>query len=153
MQGWVQVPERDLWAAVVSQAADDINTKNYQSIEYDQAVSFFTASGEWATSRQGIADFMELHVNDIERLGRTTIAVRHACDGPPPAGRLRLEQPATGTVPVPCSALPVAETRHLLVPPLEPASSRNTESELSRKCRPARDRDWWVAKFMAKQEA
>jgi hypothetical protein len=145
------VQERDLWAAVVTQAADDINTESYRSVEYNQAVSFFTASGDWAKSRQAIADFMELHVNDIERLGRTTIAARHACDGPPPAERPHPKQPVAYTAPVQCPAPPVAETRHLLVPRLEPASSRNTE--LSRKCRPARDRNWWIAKFMAKHAA
>jgi hypothetical protein len=149
------VEERDLWAAVVSQAADDINTEDYRSVDYALAVSFFIASGEWAASRQAIADCIELHVSDIERLGRAAIAARHVRDGAPPAERPRPVrhpvQRVANSMPVHCPALPVARTKHPPMPRLEPASPRI--AKLPRKCQPTRDRNWWIAKFMAKHAA
>jgi hypothetical protein len=151
----MSVAERDLWAAVVSQAADDIRTEDYRSVEYAQAVSFFTAPGEWATSRQASADCMDLHVDDIKRLGRAVIAARHARDGAPPAEQPRpvrqSVQRAVYAPPVHRPTPPVVETKR--PPKLRPEPTSPRIAKLPRKHRPARDRNWWVAQFMAKQTA
>jgi hypothetical protein len=76
--------ERNLWIAVALQAANDINTEDYTSMDYDAAVSFFTAPGEWAESRQHIADCIGRHPEELTRMGRAAIAARHLREPPTP---------------------------------------------------------------------
>jgi hypothetical protein len=75
---------RSLWVQVVLQASDDIDTGNDQSRDYHEAVAFFTHDGQWGRSRQEIADRIDLHPDDLKRLGRAVIKARHARDGVPP---------------------------------------------------------------------
>jgi hypothetical protein len=75
---------RSLWVQVVLQARDDIDTKHYRSHVYHEAVAFFTHDGPWGQSRQEIADRIDLHRDDLKRLGRAAIKARHARDGAPP---------------------------------------------------------------------
>jgi hypothetical protein len=75
---------RSLWIQVVLQARDDIDTEHYLSHDYHQAVAFFTHDGLWGQSRQEIADRIDLHPDDLERLGQVAIKARHARDGVPP---------------------------------------------------------------------
>lgn len=67
---------RDLWSAVVLQAKEDILTAPLNSIEYDQAVAFFTSGGEWSKVRISVGDFLELHHDDLVRCGRRCIDER-----------------------------------------------------------------------------
>jgi hypothetical protein len=76
--------ERALWSAVVLQARVDIDYAEYDTTLYDTAVAFFLGAGEWGESRQHIADLLELHPDDLTRLGREAIAARHLRDGVPP---------------------------------------------------------------------
>jgi len=79
---------RALWGAAVLQAKEDVEHQPFNSIAYDQAVAFFVGGGAWAESRSALADCLEVHPDDIERVGRRCIAARRKLDGlPPDAGR------------------------------------------------------------------
>jgi hypothetical protein len=81
---------RDLWGAVVLQAKEDIENAQLDSIEFTQAVAFFISSGEWAKNRTAIGDFLDLHRDDLEKLGRRCINERRVSEGFEP---LRPRQP------------------------------------------------------------
>ena len=68
---------RGLWASVVLQALDDIWSRPMASLDYREAVDFFTGSGAWAESRTTIGDFLELHRDDLTMLGKRCIDARH----------------------------------------------------------------------------
>jgi hypothetical protein len=126
---------RVLWSEVVLAASADIVSEPYGSIDFTDAEAFFTAGGSWAESRETIAAFLELHVDDLTRLGRRVLAERWAREVPPPLKPLvhmRRKAPVVEPVkvkpkvPFPCPK-PVK-------PPREP-----------------RDRDFWIARFLARQ--
>lgn len=87
---------RNLWAAVVNQALDDLREFPYGSVEYTQAFEFFTGLGEWQRSREQIADYLELHPDDIRKAGKAVIQARRLVDGGdrPAPRRIALVQPA-----------------------------------------------------------
>ncbi len=60
------------------QAREDILHSPIGSIEYSQAVAFFTSGGEWSKIRTAVGDFLELHTDDLVRCGNRCIAERHA---------------------------------------------------------------------------
>jgi hypothetical protein len=109
---------RGLWAAVVMQAKDDIAGEPINSIEYGQAVAFFTGSGELARTRTGIGDMLELHSDDLEAFGRHCINQRLAAEGlpplPPRQAPKHQPKPAAGllarTAPSPARAAPPPES-------------------------------------------
>jgi hypothetical protein len=75
---------RQLWSAMLLIAVADIRDQEYNSLDYLQSVEFFTAtSGAWASWRVEVAEMLELHADDLKRLGRTEIAAREARDPPP----------------------------------------------------------------------
>jgi hypothetical protein len=74
---------RNLWAAVVNQAFDDLRELAYGSVDYEQSVQFLTGRGEWASWREQVADYLELHPDDIRRAGLAVIQTRHRADGGP----------------------------------------------------------------------
>ena len=77
--------ERGLWSAVVLQAHDDLQFEPRNSVIYGEAEAFFFhAVGPWAQSRQTIADQLEVHADDITRLGRLTIAARNIAENTTP---------------------------------------------------------------------
>jgi hypothetical protein len=87
---------RELWAAVVLQALEDIRSEPLSSLDYLQAVSFFAAGGEWAQARAAIADQLGLHPDELERVGRSCIDTRRAAEGLaplPPRERPRVSMP------------------------------------------------------------
>src|SRR3954468_22279752 len=93
---------RGLWGAVVLQAKADIQTEPLRSLEFEQAVAFFTGGGDWVQTRTAIADFLELHRDDLERMGRRCINERRAAEGleplparPVPSPRRRASQAST----------------------------------------------------------
>jgi hypothetical protein len=75
---------RALWSAAVMQAKADVEHQPFESIGYDQAVAFFIGGGAWAESRLALADCLELHPGDLERVGRRCIAARRQLEGLPP---------------------------------------------------------------------
>jgi len=81
---------RALWAAVVIQALDDIETEPMASVSFTDAEAFFTRMGAWGEARMAIADFLDLHPDDLERVGRRALAMRRAGEASrPTAARLR----------------------------------------------------------------
>jgi hypothetical protein len=115
---------RALWAAVVLQARDDVAVEPVDSVFYNQAVGFFRDPGEWRLSREAIADFLAIHVDDIERLGRLTIAARRAADGLPEQAPVESKPPAAPKV-APKStppAVPAPWPRLVAVPAPTPAN-------------------------------
>jgi hypothetical protein len=64
---------RQLWSAVVLQAKEDVQDAPLDSVTFAQAISFFTGSGEWIEARRMIIDFLELHPDDLEAIGRRCI--------------------------------------------------------------------------------
>jgi hypothetical protein len=94
--------DRALWSMVILQARDDLADEPIGSIEYENAISFFTAAfGPWAQSREAIADQLGFHADDIERLGRTVIAARRAAEGLPPEAPSVESKPAAQPAPLP----------------------------------------------------
>jgi hypothetical protein len=80
---------RGLWASVVLQALNDIWGRPIGSLDFSEAVAFFTGAGTWAESRTTIGDFLEFHRDDLEALGKRCIDARHtreasASEIPPP---------------------------------------------------------------------
>jgi hypothetical protein len=74
---------RDLWVAVVLQAKADIETEPLNSIDFTQSVAFFIGSGDWVQNRIAIADYLNLHRDDLEKLGRRCINLNPAFDALP----------------------------------------------------------------------
>jgi hypothetical protein len=68
---------RALWSSVVLQALEDIENQPVQSAAFAEAVAFFTRSGAWAEARTMIGDFLELHRDELESIGRRCIDARH----------------------------------------------------------------------------
>lgn len=156
--------ERELWAAVVLLASDDIASQDYGSFDFNQAVAFFCGDGEWAKSRQAIADTMNLHVNDLERLGRTAMAARIVRDGPLPV----IERPAPVVRPQPptvsqpaavVSQFNSAKMRRMrggapalvrqAAEPRPPAPIEDLKPAKRRAPDPAESRGGWVKRFVA----
>jgi hypothetical protein len=71
---------RALWSSVVLQALQDIESQPIESAAFAEAVAFFTRSGAWAEARTMIGDFLELHRDELESIGRRCIDARHARD-------------------------------------------------------------------------
>jgi hypothetical protein len=87
---------------------------------------FMTAGGEWGLSRLTIAGHIDLHPDDLERCGRRCIATRRVAEGLPV--EIIKTQAAPQEVPFPRpQAIPAPVKRERL----------------------KRDRNWWIAKFMA----
>ena len=78
---------RGLWTSVVLQAVEDIVSQPMQSLDFADAVAFFTRSGPWAGSRAIIADFLDMHRDELEGIGRRCINTRIAREGMPSEGR------------------------------------------------------------------
>jgi len=74
---------RVLWLAVINTAIFDIEFGPFESVEYNQAVAFFTSDGAWAESREVIADAIDLHPDDLSRAGRRAISRRRRALGLP----------------------------------------------------------------------
>jgi hypothetical protein len=72
---------RDLWVAVVLQAKDDIENEPLESNDFAQAVAFFIGSGSWVQNRTAIADYLDLHSDDLEKMGRRCINARRLAEG------------------------------------------------------------------------
>ena len=70
--------DRGLWSAVVLQAIADIESQPTQSATFAEAVAFFTRSGAWAESRTMIGDFLGLHRDNLEAIGKRCIDARNA---------------------------------------------------------------------------
>ena len=60
--------------------SQDIESQPIQSAAFAEAVAFFTRSGAWAEARTMIGDFLELHRDELELIGRRCIDARHARD-------------------------------------------------------------------------
>ncbi len=96
---------RALWGAAVLQAKEDVERQPFNSIAYDQAVAFFVGGGAWAESRSALADCLDVHPDDIERVGRRCIAARRKLDGLPPDTGQRPQRASLLAATEPCEAL------------------------------------------------
>jgi hypothetical protein len=119
LNGEIGVPHTSaLWAAVVLQARDDLDTEVYNSVDYSQAAAFFTAPGDWAISRRAIADALDLHPDDLTRLGRAVTAARSIRDGGPPVVVRpvpRLVVSVAAPIPMPVAVVPTRVPRRIPV--------------------------------------
>ena len=95
---------RAMWSQVVLQAKSDLETEQRGSTTYEQAEAFFLGNGQWAEARASIASMVDLHSDDLTRLGRLTIAARRATDGLPPMP-LCVSTPAPKPQPAPVPTL------------------------------------------------
>lgn len=130
---------RDLWAAVVNQAFDDLREFPYDAVEYTQAVEFFTGRGEWAKSREQIADFLELHPDNLRRAGQAVIQARHAADGGPPLKAV-VRKPAA-----PPPVLVVLPESDKLIAPVDHPSRPDVIRRLDpKRVQPGLKRPWWL---------
>lgn len=95
MEGFVTEPVRSelsyrsLWSSVVLQALEDIESQPTQSLDFADAVAFFTRAGSWAGWRSTIADFLDMHRDELEAIGRRRITERIAREGMPSEGQCR----------------------------------------------------------------
>jgi hypothetical protein len=104
-------PFRALWAQVVQQAKDDVDSQPVDSVLYEQAAAFFAGGGAWAESRRTVADMLDVHPDDLRRGGVRWIAERRERDGlpdAPPPVVLPVSRPTPAPLPL-LVALP-AET-------------------------------------------
>jgi hypothetical protein len=56
-----------------------------QSIAFTDAEAFFTRSGPWAESRTVIGDFLDLHPDQLEVIGRRFLTARRSREASPEA--------------------------------------------------------------------
>ena len=80
---------RGLWSSVVLQAIEDIESQPMQSLDFANAVAFFTRSGTWAKSRTIIEDFLDMHRDELEAIGRRCIDARRSREALPSEARRR----------------------------------------------------------------
>jgi hypothetical protein len=160
------VEHRALWSAVVLQARADIESEDRDGYDYAQALAFFTGSGDWAKSRQSIADCLELHPDDLMRLGKAAIAARCLRDGEVAvmvAAAGSASECAMGLRSRPASPIPRPEPLKIPVP-AEPIPRLGTSGvrqpnekipllKRGRPRKPVQDRNWWIARFLARQAA
>jgi hypothetical protein len=130
--------ERTLWVSVVLQASEDLDTCDRLTLDYAQALSFFFGRGDWRRSRADIAECVGLHVDDLQRLGRQTLAARRLREGEPAV------TPASDPVPVIVHPLALTVTPGADTP-LKRGRPRNPSV--------ARDRNWWIQDFLRKNAA
>lgn len=135
----------DLWAAAVTQSAEDLRDEPYESTEYYEAEAFFFHGGPWGQSRREVADQLRLHENDLSRLGRAVRFQRYAVDGGPPP----VKRPVRRTA----APLPVVAPPPPAPVPYTPPVVRGPPPKPQRKPRPVHDRNWWIERFLAKQAA
>jgi hypothetical protein len=64
----------------VLQALQDIESQSIQSAVFAEGVEFFTRSGAWAEARTMIGEFLELHRDELESIGRRCVDARHVRD-------------------------------------------------------------------------
>lgn len=76
--------ERSLWVAVVHQAIVDIKNEPIGSVVFSQAAAFLTGDKEWGEARRSIGDHIDLHPDDIRRVGHRLINERRKAEGLPP---------------------------------------------------------------------
>jgi len=103
-----------LWAAVIVQAIEDLQYEPYASLTFREAESFLLGGGDWARSRQALADCVDMHGDDLRRRAQVLLAERHAKE-PPPAREVRPPPPVV--VPKPIVVAPTAKPVTLSVPP------------------------------------
>jgi hypothetical protein len=111
---------RGLWGAVILQAKADIQTEPMGSIDFNQAVEFFTGGGAWARTRTAIGDYLDLHGDDLERLGRQYINRRLLAEGLEPLAGRKPAVTAPKTVQARSTELRLVAARPTAAP-LEPA--------------------------------
>jgi hypothetical protein len=92
-----------LWSQVVLQAKDDVETSLFGSVEYQQAADFFVGTGNWAEARTSIAEMVDLHPDDLTRLGRQLINLRRDQEGLPPL--IINQTPVMAALPIPLPVL------------------------------------------------
>ena len=80
---------RGLRSSVVLQALEDIESEPTQSLDFADAVAFFTRSGSWAGWRTTIADFLDMHRDELEGIGRRCIDARRSMEELPSGARQR----------------------------------------------------------------
>jgi hypothetical protein len=134
---------RGLWSAVVLQAKTDLETQHYTSVAYGQAKSFFLAAGEWAESRQAIADCIGVHTEELTRLGRMTIAARHLLDG----GRDAITEDVAQS-PQRDSQQPAPNLTHPA-----PAATKHPRRYAQRAGTELHNREWFIQRFLKKEGA
>jgi hypothetical protein len=78
---------RVLWAQVVLQAKADLENEPIGSILYNQAAAFFVSRGDWAESRLMVADCLNMHPDDLSRVGQQWIDERRRREGLEPEPR------------------------------------------------------------------
>jgi hypothetical protein len=128
--------ERTLWTQVVLQARDDLADADRLSFNFNQAYAFFTGRHDWRRSREDIAECIGLHVDDLERLGRQTLAARTD-----QAVEQKVEPVKLKSDPVP--AIVHRPEPSLSVVPAKRGRPRNA----------VRDRNWWIQDFLRREAA
>lgn len=104
---------RALWSQVILQARWDLAQCAVGSKSFEQAAAFFVEDGQWGDSRTAIAEMVDLHPDDLTRMGRLLIDKRRAEDRFP----LPIQAaPALDLEPVPEPVAVAAEPIALAVP-------------------------------------
>jgi hypothetical protein len=115
---------RGLWAAVVLQAKADLENEPVDSVFYVRAAAFFIGTGEWAQARESIAEFLDMHPDDLRSCGRRWINARRVREGlpalPPPLRVQKEPLRLPRLIAVPSESSKIKPAVVPLQPPLEP---------------------------------
>ena len=117
---------RDLWVAVVLQAKDDIENEPLDSNDFAQAVAFFIGSGSWVQNRTTIGDYLDLHGDDLEKMGRRCVNQRRIAEGLEPLlvqpwpTRARTSKLVEAPRPQPVAPSPPPRQQQVVLPRVNP---------------------------------
>src|SRR5690348_7943937 len=137
-------PCRYLWLSVMQTAFDDLEHQPLNSYWYNEAMSFFFASGQWGDARQALCDMIDCHPDDLHRPALRIINSRRLEQGLSPMSP-RTPLPASGPRLPTTSGTEPAEDRTPAVRPRLVATFN--EPERSRRRGGTPDKRWTYNPF------
>lgn len=104
--------DQALWASVVLQAKDDIESLPFGSPDYEAAAAFFVGtSAYWRRGRSEIAEHLGTTGDTLKRIGTAWVIARRRREGLADHPSAPAQKPKPCPVPVP------VETKALVIPP------------------------------------
>ena len=76
------IHEFSLWVSVLRQALDDLENEPLHSASFGEAQAFFTGAGSWGESRRTVGDFLQMHPDELKRIGERHLKARLAREQP-----------------------------------------------------------------------
>jgi hypothetical protein len=121
----------------VLQAKADLEDEPIDSVLFSQAAAFFVGRGKWAASRATVADYLEMHPDQLAQCGERWVAARRQREGlePAPPAALGVRSPVPSPLPrlvaVPAPDPHAAKRRRTITPrqvnPFNPFRMQSTQ--------------------------